>query len=386
MGISAWWLVQSMKRLSRILPVAVLFLMLIAGMAAGVLQKDKKYSSAENRTLQQFPKFTVKRVLNGKFQKKYETYLSDQFPKRDSWVKLQTVTERMFGKTESNGVYFGKDGYLLEKYTEEDIDNKIADKNIKVLGKFVKEALKVSDVKVMMVPSKTFTLENYLPAFAETYNENIFYNNLEKKLPDSVLIDIYSILNQHADENIFYRTDHHWTTQGAWYGYSAYNKACGKDEKATEAKKKLKRVSVDFLGTTFSKVNMYSQKDEINIYEPENEMEVIYNMGEKTENTFYQTNFLKKKDKYSVFFGGNQAVIEISGGVKNNKTLFVIKDSFANCMIPFLAEDYEKVVVADMRHLNIGMTMLLRNYKPSDVLVLYNTIQFMQDREFALKL
>lgn len=83
MGISAWWLVQSMKRLSRILPVAVLFLMLIAGMAAGVLQKDKKYSSAENRTLQQFPKFTVKRVLNGKFQKKYETYLSDQFPKRD---------------------------------------------------------------------------------------------------------------------------------------------------------------------------------------------------------------------------------------------------------------------------------------------------------------
>ena len=366
--------------------MAVLFLMLIAGMAAGVLQKDKKYSSAENRTLQQFPKFTVKRVLNGKFQKKYETYLSDQFPKRDSWVKLQTVTERMFGKTESNGVYFGKDGYLLEKYTEEDIDNKIADKNIKVLGKFVKEALKVSDVKVMMVPSKTFTLENYLPAFAKTYNENIFYNNLEKKLPDSVLIDIYSILNQHADENIFYRTDHHWTTQGAWYGYSAYNKACGKDEKATEAKKKLKRVSVDFLGTTFSKVNMYSQKDEINIYEPENEMEVIYNMGEKTENTFYQTNFLKKKDKYSVFFGGNQAVIEISGGVKNNKTLFVIKDSFANCMIPFLAEDYEKVVVADMRHLNIGMTMLLRNYKPSDVLVLYNTIQFMQDREFALKL
>lgn len=366
--------------------MAVLFLMLITGMAAGVLQKDKTYSSAENRTLQQFPEFTVKRVLNGKFQKKYETYLSDQFPKRDSWVKLQTVTERMFGKTESNGVYFGKDGYLLEKYTEEDIDNKIADKNIKVLGKFVKEALKVSDVKVMMVPSKTFTLENYLPAFAETYNENIFYNNLEKKLPDNVLIDIYSILNQHTDENIFYRTDHHWTTQGAWYGYSAYNKACGKDEKSAGAKKKLKRVSMDFLGTTFSKVNMYSQKDEINIYEPENKMEVIYNMGEKTENTFYQTDFLKKKDKYSVFFGGNQAVLEISGGVKNNKTLFIVKDSFANCMIPFLAEDYEKVVVADMRHLNIGMTRLLGSYRPTDVLVLYNTIQFMQDREFALKL
>lgn len=375
-----------MKRLTRLLPVAVFFLMIMAGMAAGVLQKDKTYSSAENRMLQLFPKFTIKRVLNGKFQKKYEVYLSDQFPGRDSWVKLQTTAERAFGKNESNGVYFGKDGYLLEKYTEKDIDNKIANKNINVLGKFVKEALKVSDVKVMMVPSKTFTLDSYLPAFAETYNENIFYNKLENKLPDNVIIDIYSILNRHTNENIFYRTDHHWTTLGAWYGYSAYNKACGKDGSIAGPKKKFKNVSESFLGTTFSKVNIYSQKDEINIYEPENKMEVIYNLGEKTEDTFYQTKFLKKKDKYSVFFGGNQAVIEISGGVKNNKTLLLIKDSFANCMVPFLAEDYEKVVVADMRHLNIGMTMLLKKYKPADVLVLYNTIQFMQDREFALKL
>lgn len=375
-----------MKNFFKVLPAAVFFFMLIVIMSAGILQKDKTYSSVENRTLQAFPKLNAKRVLNGRFQKKYETYLSDQFPERDLWVKLQTMTERAFGKTESNGVYFGKDGYLLEKYQDKDIDNKIASKNINVLGKFVKEALKVSDVKVMMVPSKTFTLDNYLPAFAETYNENIFYNKLRKKLPDNVIIDICSILKEHADENIFYKTDHHWTTYGAWHGYNAYIKACGGNIENTGKKKKLKKVSDNFLGTTFSKVNMYSEKDEINIYEPQSEMEVIYNLGEKTENTFYQTKFLKKKDQYSVFFGGNQAVLEISGGAKNNKTLFIVKDSFANCIIPFLAEDYEKVVVADMRHLNIGMTMLLRKYKPSDVLVLYNTIQFMQDKEFALKL
>ena len=211
-----------MKRFFKLLPVAVFFFMIMAVMSAGILQKDKTYSSAENRTLQAFPKLNVKRVLNGKFQKKYETYLSDQFPKRDLWVKLQTITERAFGKTESNGVYFGKGGYLLEKYTDKDINGKTADKNINVLGKFVKEALKVSDVKVMMVPSKTFTLDNYLPAFAETYNENIFYNKLEKKLPDNVIIDIYSILKEHADEGIFYKTDHHWTLSGA---YAAYNES-----------------------------------------------------------------------------------------------------------------------------------------------------------------
>ena len=374
-----------MKRLSRFLPVAVFFIMLLTGMAAGILQKDKTYSSTENRTLQQFPKLNVKRVLNGKFQKKYETYLADQFPERDSWVKLQSITERVFGKTESNGVYFGKKGYLLEKYTEEDIDNKLAGKNINILGKFVKEASKTADVKVMMVPSKTFVLKDYMPAFAETYDENIFYNKLEKKLPDNVIVDVYDILREHRDEDIFYRTDHHWTTHGAWYGYGAYIKACGTGPGNAEAKKDLKTVSKSFLGTSYSKVNMYSREDEINIYEPVNEMTVVYNLGEKTENTFYQTGFLKKKDKYSVFFGGNQALLEISGGTKNKKTLFIVKDSFANCIIPFLAEDYEKVVVADMRHLNAGMTMLLRKYNPTDVLVLYNTIQFMQDKDFALK-
>lgn len=130
---------------------------------------------------------------------------------------------------------------------------------------------------------------------------------------------------------------------------------------------------------------MYSQKDEISIYEPKSKMKVIYNLGEKTENSFYQTKFLKKKDKYSVFFGGNQAVLEISGGKKNKKTLLMIKDSFANCFIPFIAEDYEKVIVVDMRHLNLGMSMLLKNYKPKDVLILYNSVQFMQDKEFAIK-
>lgn len=375
-----------MKRFFRLMPALVFFIMLFVVMAAGILQEDKLYSSAENRMLQKFPEFSVKKVRKGTFQKKYETYLSDQFPKRDSWVKFQTAAERAFGKKESNGVYFGKNGYLLEKYTEEDINEKIAKKNINALGKFVKEASQSAEVKVMMVPSKTYTLDNCLPAFAETYDEGVFYDVLERKLPNHVLVPVYDILQEHKKEVVFYKTDHHWTTLGAWYGYISYLKSCGKDIETAKEKKNFTKVSECFLGTTHAKVNMYSQKDEIHIYKPKNKMTVVYNLGEKTEHTFYQKKYLKKKDKYSVFFGGNQAVLEISGGAKNKETLLMIKDSFANCFIPFLAEDYEKVVVADMRHLNVGMEMLLRKYRPTDVLVLYNTIQFMQDKEFAVKL
>ncbi len=374
-----------MKRFFRLLPALIFFIMIFSAMSVGIFQKDKTYSSAENRILQGFPKISVKKVRNGTFQKKYEAYLSDQFPNRDLWVRFQTKAERAFGKKESNGVYFGKDGYLLEKYTKEDIDEKIADKNIKALGKLVKQASKEANVKVMMVPSKTYTLRNTLPAFAKTYDENNFYRKLEKKLPENVMVPVYETLQKHRKEPIFYKTDHHWTTVGAWYGYVSYLEACGKEMKKAEPKKKLKKVTDSFLGTTHAKVNMYSQKDEISIYEPEEEMTVVYNLGEKTEHTFYQKKYLKKKDKYSVFFGGNQAVLEISGGVKNKETLLMIKDSFANCFIPFLAEDYENIVVADMRHLNIGVDMLLRKYKPTDVLVLYNTIQFMQDKELFMK-
>lgn len=374
-----------MKLFFRLVPSLVFFAMILAIMAVGIVQKDKTYSSAENRMLQEFPKLSVKRLLNGKFQKKYETYLSDQFPQRDLWVKFQTTAERVFGKKESNGVYFGKDGFLLEKYTKEEFDKKLVNKNVRALGKFVKRASKSAEVKVMMVPSKTYTLDNYLPAFAETYDEAIFYNQLEKELPESVLVPVCDMMQNHKKEYIYYKTDHHWTTFGAWYGYVSYLESCKKDGKIAEPKKDLEEVSDNFLGTTYSKVNIYSQKDKIYIYEPKHEMKVVYNLGEKTGKTFYEKKYLKKKDKYSVFFGGNQAVLEISGGAKKEETLLVIKDSFANCMIPFLAEDYGKVVVADMRHLNIGMSMLLNKYKPTDVLVLYNTIQFMQNKEFSIK-
>lgn len=374
-----------MKRLLKLLPAASFFAMLFVVMTAGILQKDKTYSVTENRMLQKFPKFSVKKVIKGKFQKKYERYLSDQFLARDLWVKLETASEKAFGKTDANGVYFGKDGYLLEKYTEKDFSTKRVDKNIDVLVKFVKKASKTADTKVMIVPSKTYTLDCYLPAFAETYNEELFYSKLNKKLPDNTIVPIFDILYRHKEEYIFYRTDHHWTIMGAWYGYAAYLKSYGKSTQDAKKKKKFKKVSDSFLGTTYSKVNMYTKKDVISIYEPESNMKVIYNLGEKIEDTFYQMKYIEEKDKYSIFFGGNQAVLEISGGEKNNKTLLLIKDSFANCIIPFLAEDYEKIVVVDMRHLNVDLSVLLNKFKPTDVLVLYNTIQFMQDKEFAIK-
>lgn len=375
-----------MKLIKKILPVFMFVLIIFGLTGMGLMSEEKTYSSAEKRELQTRPKAKIKTIKNGKFQKKYETYLSDQFPGRDEWVQLQTYASRLFGKKESNGIYFGKDHYLLEKYTEEDFD---AEKvNIRALADFAKRAGKRADVKVMMVPTKTWILQDKLPAFAPTYEESIFYDALEKQLGedgDEVLIPVEQVLQAHKGEDIYYRTDHHWTTLGAWYGYGAYVEAIGGDMDRVLEKKNFELVCEDFYGTSYAKVNQASQPDGIYIYEPETTLEVIYNMGEKTTRSLFETEYLESKDQYRVFTGGNQAVLEISGGADNGRTLLLIKDSFANCMVPFLAGDFEKIVVIDLRQLNAGCDVLMEMFTPTDVLVLYNTAQFAGDRDFAMK-
>lgn len=377
-----------MNKVKKWLPVFV-FVFIIFGMAGGSLLAEKKtYSATEKRELQTRPKAKIKTIKNGKFQKKYETYLSDQFPGRDGWVQLQTGVLRLLGKRESNGVYFGKDHYLLERYDEADFDEKQVQANFDALYGFVADAKKTADVRVMMVPTKTWVMKKKLPAFAPSYEEAVFYETLQETfggMAAEVLVPVDGTLNAHSGEEIYYRTDHHWTTQGSWYGYEAYVKAVGGDLARAQEKRELWPVCSDFYGTTYAKVNQASQADEIYVYEPKNTLQVVYNMGEKTTQTLYETEYLDTADKYRVFAGGNQAVLEITGGEKNGKTLLLIKDSFANCMLPFLAEDFEKLVVVDLRQLNVGCSALLEMFQPTDVLILYNSAQFAQDIEFAIK-
>ena len=372
----------------------MLFLVVLFGLSSAVLfSGQKSYSATEKRQLQTRPKPTYATVKDGTFQEKLENYFRDQFPQRDHWVELETTIKRGTGTRESNGVYFGKDHYLLEKYGPEDFQQKQLKKNLKALTEFVTEAGTYGKVHVMMVPTKSWVLREKLPAYAPHYDEQKFYDALESAFDDisgnvssqKFLIPVEPVLEKHKNEEIYYRTDHHWTTLGAWYGYEAYVRATGGDVTAAARKKQLQCISTDFYGTTYAKVHQAAQADEICIYEPQVSLNVIYNMGEKTTTSLYDRSFLQTQDQYSVFTGGNQAVLEITGGKKNGKTLLVIKDSFANCFLPFLAEDYEKLVVVDLRQLNVKGSALLEMFAPSEVLILYNSAQFVQDKEFAIK-
>lgn len=375
-----------MIRIFKRLP-GVIFMVLLLGLAGKeALSHQRTYSPVEKRELQTRPEISITKVLDGKFQKKYESYLRDQFPGRDHWVSFQTDMELFMGKNEIHNVYIGKNHYLLEHYTEKEFDPQQISKNLQALEKFVGKTKQNADVHVMMVPTKSWILREKLPAFAPHYKEQRFYDALQQKLEkEDVLISVEPVLDAHKEEEIYYRTDHHWTTLGAWYAYEQYTKAVGGDLQRAQGKKKFRCISKDFYGTTYAKINYARQADKIEIYEPADKLRVVYNMGEKKTKTLYDFSFLKTADQYSVFTGGNQAVLEITGGIKNGKTLLLIKDSFANSILPFLAEDYEKLVVVDLRQLNVSGDRLLEMFSPTDILILYNSAQFAQDKEFEIK-
>ena len=375
-----------MIRIFKRLP-GVIFMVLLLGLAGNdALSLQRTYSPVEKRELQTRPEISITKVLDGRFQKKYESYLRDQFPGRDHWVSFQTDMELFMGKNEIHNVYIGKNHYLLEHYTEKEFDPQQISKNLQALEKFVGKTKQNADVHVMMVPTKSWVLREKLPAFAPHYKEQKFYDALQQKLEkEDVLISVEPVLDAHKEEEIYYRTDHHWTTLGAWYAYEQYTKAVGGDLQRAQGKKKFRCISKDFYGTTYAKINYARQADKIEIYEPADKLRVVYNMGEKKTKTLYDFSFLKTADQYSVFTGGNQAVLEITGGIKNGKTLLLIKDSFANSILPFLAEDYEKLVVVDLRQLNVSGDRLLEMFSPTDILILYNSAQFAQDKEFEIK-
>lgn len=375
-----------MIRIFKRLP-GVIFMVLLLGLAGKeALSHQRTYSPVEKRELQTRPEISITKVLDGRFQRKYESYLRDQFPGRDHWVSFQTDMELFMGKNEIHNVYIGKNHYLLEHYTEKEFDPQQISKNLQALEKFVGKAKQNADVHVMMVPTKSWVLREKLPAFAPHYKEQKFYDALQQKLEkEDVLISVEPVLDAHKEEEIYYRTDHHWTTLGAWYAYEQYTKAVGGDLQRAQGKKKFRCISKDFYGTTYAKINYARQADKIEIYEPADKLRVVYNMGEKKTKTLYDFSFLKTADQYSVFTGGNQAVLEITGGIKNGKTLLLIKDSFANSILPFLAEDYEKLVVVDLRQMNVSGDRLLEMFSPTDILILYNSAQFAQDKEFEIK-
>ena len=184
----------------------------------------------------------------------------------------------------------------------------------------------------------------------------------------------------HADEYIYYKTDHHWTTLGAFYAYQAWAEAMGfevpdlKDVKQTA-------VSEEFHGTVYSKLNLDLSKDTMHRFElpsTPSKVEVTLDMASKMD-TMYNEKYLSMKDKYSYYLDGNHGLTEITSNGEGKGTLLIIKDSYAHCFAPFTVGNYKKVYMVDFRYFNMPISSFIEQYGITDVLVLYNAVTFATD-------
>ena len=371
----------------KLIMVVVFCLLLAGGSLPTLLLPDKETSVAENRELQQRPKFTKKNFLKGKFQTQYDAYLNDQFFLRDDWVALAANMQISLGQKDINGVYLGKDGYLLEKNDPTDFDKEQVEENTEYLSKFLNDMTQAygkEHVSCLMIPSKALALPDYLPDFAEIPRQDQVLNLLRSQLDDpGIMLDLCGEMQNHQKEYIYYRTDHHWTTLGAYYAYAAWAKMTGQITADSLEHYERETVFTDFYGTTYNKVHAGSAADSVEIFHSDGEKGVTVDMddGEFTSDTMYfPEEAVEGFNRYNLFFSKNTFKIEVNTKAKTGKTLLLIKDSFANCFVPFLTEDFDQIIMIDYRYGKMAMGRILDEYKDiTDVLVLFNTEKFMQN-------
>lgn len=362
------------------------FLAMIFGCTgASLLKPDTSFSEKENRVLAQMPKVNVGDILNGTFEKNYESYLSDQFFWRDGWIGVKTQAERAEGKTEINDVYFAKDGYLIEKHSGS-FATDTAKNNITYLKNFLEtQAQKMEDghVKAMIVPNAVEVLKEKLPAYAVAEEEGAYLEEIREQIPENLLFDAESILEEHKEEPIYYKTDHHWKTLAARYVYEAWAESIDLPIVPLSEYRE-ETLTTDFHGTIDAKVNVDVPGDSIESYQPLTEVPytLTYNHSEERD-TLYDRSFLEGRDKYAVFFGGNQPLIEAKTEAKTNRKLLIIKDSYANCFLSFAMQDFSQIDIVDLRYFNENLGDYMKEKEYTDICVLYNAAGFAEDASVA---
>ena len=337
----------------------------------------QEFSENENRTLAPRPQFSYQNISSGNYQSELTAYLSDQVPLREFWIQSNTSIKKLSGQKEINGMYTGDDHYYFQKFTDDSYSSTRMASIFQMIDNFVQTySLPAS---VMLIPSPGTVLPDKLPDNAPYYNADPIYEAAEQNLSCTV-IDLRDTFLANADTTqLYYRTDHHWTSQGAYLAYQAYCQSIGVAPKEYT----LEKVADSFYGTLYSKLlDGSAVPDEI--YAPVNIPEVVvtYEDG-TTSNTLYHPDKLGEKDKYTYFLGGNYGEVTLKTNANTGKKLLLIKDSFSNSVVPFLLGAYDEIVVIDLRYYTGNIADVIQSQGITQMLFLYEVSNLLTDTGIA---
>ena len=364
---------------------AGVFLIFVFGIgAATLISKDRDFSEMENRTLAQPPELTLESVKNGEFTGKLETYLSDQVFFKDPFVSIKTDFDRLLGKSFQNGVYLTRDSdgslRFLQQYTENTAQ---IEENVSYINEFA-ESLDIP-VDFILVPNAQCALANKLPASAVCDDQNESFKLVAKKLTGKVNFYPMNLSTSGliGTENAYYRTDHHWTSIGAWNAVNSYLAASGQQNILPDYQSE----SIpDFYGTLYSKApSAATEPDPLWLYtNPDGRYSVTWLPEGRTADSIIDRSFFEKKDKYAGFLGGNFTRVDITSDNQGEKVL-IVKDSYANAAMQFLIDQYSEITMIDLRYYRMQMQTvaeLCEEKKVDRVILLYNMDFLNEDTNF----
>ena len=366
-----------------IIIIAVFGLLIVSLGLLSWLTPDAEFSENENRVLQQLPRLTADTVKSGDFGDEVEDYLSDQFFQRDRWTAIRSRAKMLLLNRDIGGVYLADDGYYIEKVTPNDLDGERLAQNLQTLRQFfdrcAESGMAAENMTFLPVPTPGSILRDKLPKYATLFDEDAVFAQMQAALEGYRLLDLREPFAAAAGERqLYYRTDHHWTTAGALLGYQCYRAALGLPA-PNEADFTVEEHQ-GFRGTLYSKVlDANAATDTVMLYRQPGDTAWSVWYDNTDHAGCYDTAKLAQKDMYEVFFGGNWPTVTIRGGAENGRRLLVLKDSYANAFLPFAAADYEEIVAVDLRYYLGSLSELMQQEGITDLLVLYSTSSFIAD-------
>ena len=367
---------------------SVLFLTVIFGFAMlFCLMSDRSFSEQENRSLQKLPTVSVKTLFSGQLSRDVNRYFSDQFPLRDLWVGLKGCLELAGGKGENNGILLGADGQLARrKFAVLRADGSV----VTDCDAYDPEHLEAACHGITLaaehleVPFSVLLTGRNIDVAASALDypsdfSDALLSAVGNRLPTLVqTIQTVRLLREKIDsgETVYYKTDHHWTTLGAYYGYAETMKAFGMaDETLPMEQFEKKTVSTSFYGTLWSAGGMkWVAPDEVAFWLLGNEDNFSVVADGKELNGLYNVEWLERKDHYSAFLDGTHDVVTVKHRDRLERpTLLILKDSFANSLAPFLAQHFDLVLLnlSSTRQDFTNVSELARQYDADRVLLVY---------------
>lgn len=333
-----------MKEFRKKFSAVFIMFLLVFMLLYTIFREKSEISFQENRSLAQFPELSISEVLNGQYPLKLVDFFSDQLAGRSKFMKIYTDISSGTSERKVNGVFISDNMLLNGNINTSDISDSIAEKINSFTEKYN------SSFYFIAVPSSDGIYSNLLPEYIPSdFQSEQIQNFYDKLNPEIRKINAFNILKNFSDDYIYYRTDTKWTSYGAYCVYRTAIQKLGFIPVAYD-KFTIEHITSEFKGNLYNRTLYEMPKNDfIDLYYSDsiNIQSITAYSQDLSESlrVLYDKSFLNSKYMYDIYLGENVPALRIKTGVNNNKKLMVIKDSYADCFIPFLTQHYSEITV-----------------------------------------